>query len=130
MCQEESWHLKLPLNNHVISVGTICLKILLVLSGTCRGGSRGGGRTRRPAPPPKIGINMIFLALNRDFFTRNTPKIFAPPSARRNCFKCGPPNLKSWIRPWLGIYCDQNYNHIWNNCVNTDKYYLTLTSYI
>jgi hypothetical protein len=31
---------------------------------------------------------------------RNTPKIFAPPSARRNFFKCSPPNLKSWIRPW------------------------------
>ena len=61
-------------------------------SGTSRGGSR--GRIRRP--PPKIGKNKIF-------FTRNTPKVFAPPSARRNIFKCAPPppspNLKSWIRP-------------------------------
>ena len=48
-------------------------------SGTSRGGSR--GRIRRP--PPKIGKNKIF-------FTRNTPKVFAPPSARRNIFKCAP----------------------------------------
>ena len=25
--------------------------------------------------------------------------MFAPPSARRNFFKCATPNLKSWIRP-------------------------------
>jgi hypothetical protein len=35
------------------------------------------------------------------FFTRNTKKMFAPPSAQRNFFKCAPPNLKSWIRPWF-----------------------------
>jgi hypothetical protein len=35
------------------------------------------------------------------FFTRKKNKIFAPPSARRNFFKCAPPSLKSWIRPWL-----------------------------
>jgi hypothetical protein len=38
----------------------------------------------------------------RGFFTRNTPKMFAPPSARHNFFKCTPPNLKSWIRPCNG----------------------------
>ena len=47
-------------------------------------------------PPPKIG-NVV----KPWFFTRNTPKNFAPPSARRNFFKCALPNLKSWIRPWL-----------------------------
>jgi hypothetical protein len=26
-------------------------------------------------------------------------EMFAPSSARRNFFKCAPPNLKSWIRP-------------------------------
>jgi hypothetical protein len=30
--------------------------------------------------------------------------MFAPPSARRNVFKCAPPNFKSWIRPWLIQY--------------------------
>jgi hypothetical protein len=31
---------------------------------------------------------------------KNTQKNVAPPSARRNFFKCAPPsNLKSWIRP-------------------------------
>ena len=34
-------------------------------------------------------------------FSPNTPKIFAPRSTRRDYFKCSPPNLKSWIRPWL-----------------------------
>jgi hypothetical protein len=46
-----------------------------------RGGSR-GEHTRR-APPLKL--EKIW------FFTWNTPKIFAPPSARRNFFKCTPP---------------------------------------
>ena len=68
--------------------------------------------------PPKIGKNMIFwrkivifhtkypkifrvslrnwkeydfLAVKSCFFTRNTPKFFSPPFARRNFFKCAPP---------------------------------------
>ena len=57
-----------------------------------------GGRTRR-APPLKLE-KIWFFGVKSWFFTRNTPKIFAPPSARRNFFKCAPPNLKSWIRPW------------------------------
>ena len=80
------------------------------------------------ARSPKIGKNMIFwrkivifhtkypknfrasfrkwkkiwfFCVKSWFFTRNTPKFFAPPSARRNFFKCAPPpNFKSWIRPW------------------------------
>ena len=94
-----------------------------------RGGSR-GRRTRR-APPLKLEKNIIFgrkivifhtkypknvraslrnwkkydfFGVKSWFFTRNSPTIFAPPSARRNFFKCAPPNLKSWIRPWLVLY--------------------------
>ena len=90
--------------------------------GRIRGGG-GGGR------PPKFGKNMIFwrkivifhtkypknfraslrnwkkydfFVVKSWFFTRNTPTFFAPPSARRDFFKCAPPNLKSWIRPWYG----------------------------
>ena len=68
-----------------------------------RGGSRGGGRTRRAAPPPPLKLEKIwFFCVKSWFFTRNTPNIFAPPSARCNSFKCPlPPNLKSWIRPCL-----------------------------
>ena len=33
------------------------------------------------------------------FHTIKTPKMFAPPSARRNFLSAPPPNLKSWIRP-------------------------------
>jgi hypothetical protein len=61
-----------------------------------------GGRTRR-APPLKLE-KIRFFGVKSWFFTRNTPKNFPPPSARRNFFKCAPPNLKSWIRPWYGSY--------------------------
>jgi hypothetical protein len=61
----------------------------------------GGGRTRR-APPLKLE-KIRFFGVKSWFFTRNTPKIFAPPSARRNFFKCASPNLKSWIRPWTRL---------------------------
>jgi hypothetical protein len=59
----------------------------------------GGGRTRYV--PPKIGENMIF-GIKSWFFTQNTPKIFAPPSARCNFFKYAPSaSLKSWSCPWF-----------------------------
>ena len=40
-----------------------------------------------------------FFGVKSWFFTRNTQNIFAPPSTRRNFFKCAPLNLKSGIRP-------------------------------
>ena len=59
----------------------------------CQGRIQGAG-------PLKLK-NIWFFGVKSWFFTRNTPKIFAPPSARCNYFKCAPPpNLKSWIRPW------------------------------
>ena len=54
----------------------------------------------------KLMLFILFSPIKLDyrggcFFTRNTPKIFVPPSARCNFLKCAPPpNLKSWIRPW------------------------------
>jgi hypothetical protein len=39
--------------------------------------------------------NLFSLDENKLYCT-----IAAPPSARRKFFKCAPPNLKSWIRPW------------------------------
>jgi hypothetical protein len=60
-----------------------------------------GGRTRRP--PLKLE-KILFFGVKSWFFTRNTPTIFAPPSARRNFFQCAPPNLKSWIRHWICAY--------------------------
>jgi hypothetical protein len=82
--------------------------------------TRDGSRRGAPGtpPPPKTGKNMIFwrkivifhtkypnnfrsslrnwkkiwiFGVKSWFFTRNTPKLFAPPSARRNFFKCAPP---------------------------------------
>ena len=51
---------------------------------------------------PPLNLEKIwFFGVKSWFFTRNTPKIFPPPSARRNFFKCAPPNMKSWIRPWF-----------------------------
>jgi hypothetical protein len=51
--------------------------------------------------PPSLKLETIwFFGVKSWFFTRNTPNIFAPPSARRNFFKFAPPpNLKSWIHP-------------------------------
>ena len=60
------------------------------------------------------GGKIWFFGVKSWFFTRNTPTIFAPPSARRNFFKCVPPNLKSWIRPWVYI-CRFVYN--WSICI-------------
>ena len=56
------------------------------------------------ARPPKIGKNMIFFGVKSWFFTRNTPKIFAPPSARRNFFKCALPYLEI-LDPPLRYLC-------------------------
>jgi hypothetical protein len=40
---------------------------------------------------PHSAIEKIwFFGIKSWFFTRNTPNIFAPPSARRNFFKCAP----------------------------------------
>jgi hypothetical protein len=47
------------------------------------------GRFRRT--PPLKSEKIWFFVVKSWFFTRNTPKIFAPPSIRRNFFKCAPP---------------------------------------
>jgi hypothetical protein len=39
--------------------------------------------------PPQLET-IWFFGVKSWFFTRNTPNIFAPPSARRNFFKCAP----------------------------------------
>ena len=68
--------------------------ILIQQSGVDPGGGGGGGP---PAPAPQKWEKIWF-------FTRNSPKTFAPPSARCNFFNCAPPpNLKSWICPCRGI---------------------------
>jgi hypothetical protein len=89
---------KCPDVHHLLSIVSIKTPIHRSVS---RGGSRGWGRTRRAPPPLKLE-KIWFFGVKPWFFTRNTPKFFAPPSARRNFFKCAPPspNLKSWIRPW------------------------------
>ena len=56
---------------------------------TIAGADPGGGGTRR-APPLKLE-KIWFFGIKSWFFTRNTPKFFAPPSARRNFSKCAPP---------------------------------------
>ena len=53
-----------------------------------RDGSRGG--CTRSAPPLKLE-KIWFFGIKSWFFTRNTPTIFAPPSARHNFFYMHPP---------------------------------------
>ena len=55
-----------------------------------RGGSRGSAPA--PAPPPKIGKNMIFLHKIVIFHTKY------PKKNSRDFFKYASPNLTSWIR--------------------------------
>ena len=81
-----SWSLR----GNIVLIYTINVFMMRV----CVSGANSGR-----AHPLKLEKNMIFWLKIVIFFTRYTPKFFAPPSARRNCFKCAPPNLKSWIRP-------------------------------
>ena len=64
-----------------------------ITQGRIQGGGGGGG-TRR-APPLKLE-KIWFFGVKSWFFTRNTPKMFAPPSARRIFFNCAPPPPLTW----------------------------------
>ena len=91
-----------------------------------QGRIQGGGGAHPARAPPKIGKKYDFLAQNCDlsheippkcsrlppqlekikffgvkswFFTRNTQKMFAPPSARRIFFKCAPLTLNPGSAP-------------------------------
>jgi hypothetical protein len=68
-----------------------------------------GGCTRHATP---LKLEKIwFFGIKSWFFTRITPTIFVPPSARRNFFKCARPNLKSWSCPCsTKFFCS-----IWNS---------------
>ena len=72
------------------------------------------------APPLKLE-KILFFGVKSWFFTRNTPKMFAPPSARRNFFKCAPPNLKSWIRPWSHM------DHFTRSLTHKNKIYIFIS---
>ena len=58
-----------------------------------RGGSRGGGVAPGARPPLKLE-KIWFFGVKSWFFTRNTPKIFAPPSAIGKHIIFG---VKSWF---------------------------------
>ena len=55
------------------------------------------GWIRGVHPPPLKLEKIWFFCVKSWFFTRNTPKKFAPPSTRHDFFSVHPPNLKSWI---------------------------------
>ena len=69
----------------------------------CRGGSRGGGRTRRAPPPPlKLEKNMNFWRKIVIFHTKYLKNVRASLHSAQFFLSAPPPNLKSWIRPWTG----------------------------
>ena len=91
-----------------------------------------------------------FFGVKLWFFTRNIPKNFAPPSARRN-FLRALPNLKYWIRPcklyiilrdctlfWQNVYYSDKLNYIimtnctlfWKTVHYYDKLYIILKNCI
>jgi hypothetical protein len=51
------------------------------------------------APPPPNWKKIWFFGVKSWFFTRNTPKIVALPSARRNFFKCAHPTWNPGSTP-------------------------------
>ena len=73
-----SWSLR----GNIVLIYTINVFMMRV----CVSGANSGR-----AHPLKLEKNMIFWLKIVIFFTRYTPKFFAPPSARRNFFKCAPP---------------------------------------
>ena len=90
-----------------------------------------------PPPPPPLELEKIrFFGVKSWFFTRNTPKVFAPPFAQRNFLSAPPPpppppNLKCWIRPlkgssWSWSYGSWIYNYLCNQCLSP----LTLSIWI
>ena len=73
----------------VLSLYSLVLTLIVYTRGRIRGDTR------------QLEKNRIFWCKIVIFFTRNTPNIFALPSARRNYFYMHPLNLKSWIRPCI-----------------------------
>jgi hypothetical protein len=71
-----------------------------------RGGSRGGG-AHTARPPLKLGKNRFF-GVKSWFFTWNTPKMLAPPSARRNFLKSAPLTWNPGSAPTYGIYISRS----------------------
>jgi hypothetical protein len=69
---------------------------------TPKSGEDPGGGGAHSARPPKIGKDMIFLRKMVIFHTKY-PNNFRASLRSAQFFKVRPPpNLKSWIRPWLG----------------------------
>ena len=66
--------------NHIFSSSYICVSIQA-------GADPGGRGLDAPLKLEKIW----FFGVKSWFFTQNTQKMFAPPSARRNFFKCASP---------------------------------------
>ena len=58
------------------------------------------GRTRRAPPPLKLE-KIWFFYVKSWFFTRNTPNFSRLPPLGAIFLSRPPPNLKSWIRPWV-----------------------------
>ena len=65
-----------------------------------QGWIQGAHPSRAPLELEKIW----FFGVKSWFFTRNTPKLFAPPSARRNFFKCAPLVWNPASAPAGGLY--------------------------
>ena len=75
-------------NYHTITTTTVCIQ-----TGLCpraQGRIQGGGA--HPAHPPPLKLEKVRFCLRKIvIFHTKYPKNFAPPSARRNFFKCDPP---------------------------------------
>jgi hypothetical protein len=75
----------------------MCIAVPTIVWETILSGAVPG---RAPHPPPKIGKNMIFWRKMVTFHTKY-PKTFSRLPPLGAIFLSAPPNLKSWIHPWL-----------------------------
>ena len=88
----------IPIHHHKLFINPVTWERTTLTLIQCRGGSN---------------LEKIwFFGVKSWFFTRNTPKLFAPPSARRNFFKCAPPpNLNPGSAPGISSLVLNNNHH-------------------
>ena len=76
---------------------------------------------------PKIGKKHDFFGVKSWFFTRNTPNIFAPPSARRNFFKL---TIVSLLCLMMALYCIIFLNNDWRSSALFNKTNIIYMTYM
>ena len=98
-----------------------CILLLWPFQGRIQGEGAPGS-----FPPPPLKLEKIwFFGVKSWFFTRNTPKMFTPPSA--TFFKCAPLTWNPGSAPVVHVYCWQRHLNAHNQsyiCILFPKFHL------